>query len=142
VKLTTGRANLLWVALTPPNTLGLSLISPRAPNILTASAYFLFLEKATLITLTDSYWGVAVASVAYGSTTLGGYVNAVVDTGTTLIYIPTPAYNRFISASNGKRDKSTGLTRFSAKPTGTFTIKIGSISYPLTPEQYLVPALQ
>jgi len=96
-----------------------------------------------LITLTDSYWGIAVASLTYGSTTLvGGYANAIVDTGTTLIYVPTLAYNGFLSAANGKTDTSTGLARFSTKPTGTFTIKIGSTSYPLTPEQYLVPAFQ
>ena len=80
--------------------------------------------------------------MTYGSTSLSGSTNAIVDTGTTLIYIPTPAYNKFLTASGGTTDQSTGLVRFSAKPTGTFTINIGSTAYPLTPSQYLVPSWQ
>ncbi|KAF9513531.1 hypothetical protein BS47DRAFT_963107 [Hydnum rufescens UP504] len=88
------------------------------------------------------YWGVTVASVTYGTTTLATSVQAIVDTGTTLIYIPTSAYNSFLSATGGSTDPNTGLARFSTQPTGTFTIKLGSVSYPLTPAQYLIPQAQ
>ncbi|KAF9513530.1 hypothetical protein BS47DRAFT_1376699 [Hydnum rufescens UP504] len=88
------------------------------------------------------YWGVTVASVTYGSTTLATSVHAIVDTGTTLIYIPTSAYNSFLSATGGSTDPNTGLAIFSTQPTGTFTIKLGSVSYPLTPAQYLIPQAQ
>jgi hypothetical protein len=80
--------------------------------------------------------------VTYGSTTLTGSTHAIVDTATTLIVIPTPAYENFLSAAGGETDSSSGLARFSTKPTGTFTIKIARIQYPLKPAQYLVPTAQ
>ncbi|KAF8317958.1 putative aspartic protease [Clavulina sp. PMI_390] len=88
------------------------------------------------------YWGIATAGLTYGSTSLESSANAIVDTGTTLIYIPTSAYNKFLSAAGGTTDSSTGLARFKTKPTSNFTIKIGSVSYALTPAQYLVPTAQ
>lgn len=88
------------------------------------------------------YWGIATAGLTYGSTSLETSANAIVDTGTTLIYIPTAAYNKFLTASGGKTDSSSGLVRYSTKPTSNFIIKIGSVSYTLTPAQYLVPTAQ
>lgn len=84
------------------------------------------------------YWGVTVSSVTYGSTTLVSSNGAIVDTGaylilsrclcidsyachpdsgTTLIYIPTSGYNKFLSAAGGKTDSSSGLAVFTTKPT-------------------------
>jgi len=88
------------------------------------------------------YWGVAVSSITYGSTTLITNVQAIVDTGTTLIYIPTSAYNLLLSLIGGTTDPNTGLARCSTKPTGIFTIRLGTVSLPLTPAQYLVPSAQ
>lgn len=92
--------------------------------------------------MSTSYWGIATAGLTYGSTSLETSANAIVDTGTTLIYIPTAAYTKFLSAAGGTTDSSTGLARFKTAPTSSFTIKIGSVSYPLTPAQYLVPTAQ
>lgn len=89
-----------------------------------------------------SYWGIAITDFAYGSTTLGSNVSGIVDTGTTLIYIPTDAYNKFLSATNGTTDTSSGLASFNAEPTSNFSITFGSTTYTLTPSQYLVPAAQ
>ncbi|KAF8315705.1 acid protease, partial [Clavulina sp. PMI_390] len=88
------------------------------------------------------YWGIATAGLSYGSTSLEGAANAIVDTGTTLIYIPTTAYNKFLTASGGTTDSTEGIPRYSTAPTGTFTITIGSVAYPLTPAQYLIPTAQ
>lgn len=88
------------------------------------------------------YWGISIASFTYGSTTLASSASGIVDTGTTLIYIPTSAYNKFLSAAGGKTDSSTGLASFSKKPTSNFSIKFGSTTYTLTPSQYLVPTAQ
>lgn len=88
------------------------------------------------------YWGIATAGLTYGSTSLETSANAIVDTGTTLIYIPTAAYNKFLTAAGGKTDSSSGLARFSTKPTSNFSIKFGSTTYALTPAQYLVPTAQ
>ncbi|KAL7911456.1 putative aspartic protease [Trichoderma velutinum] len=88
------------------------------------------------------YWGISIASFTYGSTTLASSATGIVDTGTTLIYIPTKAYNAFLSAAGGKTDSSSGLAVFSKAPTSNFAIKFGSTTYTLTPAQYLVPTSQ
>ncbi|TVY38284.1 Polyporopepsin [Lachnellula occidentalis] len=90
----------------------------------------------------SEYWGLSIASFTYGSTTLASSATGIVDTGTTLIYIPTTAYNKFLSAAGGKTDSSSGLALFTTKPTSNFIIKVGTISYTLTPAQYLVPSAQ
>ncbi|EME45708.1 hypothetical protein DOTSEDRAFT_71414 [Dothistroma septosporum NZE10] len=90
----------------------------------------------------SSYWGISIASFSYGSTTLATSATGIVDTGTTLIYIPTSAYNNFLSASGGKTDSSSGLASYTTKPTRNFAIKFGSTTYTLTPAQYLVPTAQ
>ena len=90
----------------------------------------------------SAYWGISIASFSYGTTTLATGASGIVDTGTTLIYIPTAAYNKFLSATGGTTDASTGLAAFSKAPTSNFAIKFGSTSFTLTPAQYLVPQAQ
>ncbi|SPJ78649.1 probable aspartic proteinase precursor [Fusarium torulosum] len=89
-----------------------------------------------------AYWGISIASFTYGSTTLASSGSGIVDTGTTLIYIPTSAYNKFLSATGGRTDSSSGLAIFTTKPTSNFGIKFGSTTYTLTPAQYLIPTAQ
>ncbi|OAA50794.1 Peptidase aspartic [Beauveria brongniartii RCEF 3172] len=89
-----------------------------------------------------AYWGVSIASFNYGSTVLASGSTGIVDTGTTLIYIPSAAYSKYLSASGGRTDTSTGLVSYTTKPTGNFSIKIGTITYTLTPAQYLIPTSQ
>ncbi|KAF8589801.1 acid protease [Ramaria rubella] len=59
-----------------------------------------------------TYWGIT-QSVTYGSSTpiLSALPPSagIVDTGTTLIYLPTPAFQRYQSASGGIPDPITGL---------------------------------
>lgn len=90
----------------------------------------------------SAYWGVSIASFTYGSTTLASSATGIVDTGTTLIYIPSSAYSAFLRASGGNNDASSGLAAFTKKPTANFGIKLGSATYTLTPDQYLVPQAQ
>lgn len=89
-----------------------------------------------------SYWGITTAGLTYGSTSLETSANAIVDTGIALIYIPTSAYQKFLTVAGGTTDSSAGLARFKTAPTSTFTINIGTVSYPLTPSQYLIPTAQ
>ncbi|KAF7981764.1 hypothetical protein HWV62_31829 [Athelia sp. TMB] len=91
--------------------------------------------------LVAPYWGVAVSAITYGGTSLGSG-SGIVDTGTTLIYIPTSAYTKLLSASGGETDSITGLAKFTTKPTSTFSLTIGGTTFPLTPAQYLVPTAQ
>jgi len=88
----------------------------------------------------SAYWGIDIESVEYGSTELLSHGHAIVDTGTTVVYIPTPAYQAFLTLTGGIT--ASGLARFTKKPTHKFTINIGSHSFPLTPSQYLVPLAQ
>ncbi|EED12788.1 cathepsin E, putative [Talaromyces stipitatus ATCC 10500] len=88
------------------------------------------------------YWGISISSFTFGSTTLASSASGIVDTGTTLIYIPTSAYNKFLSAAGGKTDSSSGLAVFTTKPTSNFGITFGSTRYSLTPSQYLIPTAQ
>ncbi|KAL1864545.1 hypothetical protein Daus18300_007560 [Diaporthe australafricana] len=90
----------------------------------------------------SAYWGISIASFKYGSTTLASSASGIVDTGTTLIYIPSSAYSAFLSATGGSTDSSSGLAVFSTKPTSNFVITFGSTAYTLTPAQYLVPTAQ
>ncbi|KAF7317235.1 Aspartic protease [Mycena chlorophos] len=90
-------------------------------------------------TRTGDYWGVSVSNFKFGSTTLSSSsAQGIVDTGTTLIYIPTAAYNKFLSASGGKLDNESGLVKFTKKPTSNFTFTVGGTTYTLTPSQYLI----
>ncbi|KAF5645183.1 hypothetical protein F25303_5692 [Fusarium sp. NRRL 25303] len=89
-----------------------------------------------------AYWGISIASFTYGSTILALSGKGIVDTGTTLIYIPTAAYNNFLSAARGNTDGPSGLAIFTKKPTSNFGIKFGSTTYTLTPRQYLIPIAQ
>jgi len=90
----------------------------------------------------SSYWGISISSFTYGSTTLASSASGIVDTGTTLIYIPTSAYSKFLSAAGGETDSTSGLAVFTTKPTSNFGITFNSTTYTLTSSQYLIPTAQ
>ncbi|KAF7321189.1 Aspartic protease [Mycena chlorophos] len=90
----------------------------------------------------SEYWGITVSSTTYNGKSIGSSASAIVDTGTTLIYIPTATYNTFSSDTGGKTDSSSGLLSWSSLPTGNFGFTIGGVSYTLTPAQYTIPQAQ
>ncbi|KAJ7196213.1 aspartic peptidase domain-containing protein [Mycena pura] len=100
-----------------------------------------FVPKSTTSPYSE-FWGVTVSSTTFNGKSIGGSASAIVDTGTTLIFIPTAAYNAFLSASGGTTDESTGLASWRTAPTANFAFTIGGVSFTLTPAQYLVPASQ
>ncbi|KAF7976111.1 hypothetical protein HWV62_7543 [Athelia sp. TMB] len=89
----------------------------------------------------SAYWGIAVSSISYGGTSLGSG-SAIVDTGTTLIYIPSLAYDAFLLLGGGSTDIFSGLAKFSSQPTATFAFTIGGKTFSLSPSQYLIPTAQ
>ncbi|KAG8694113.1 hypothetical protein FRC09_010053 [Ceratobasidium sp. 395] len=95
--------------------------------------------KITSDPLYGDYWGIDVAKVSYGSTVLAQAVPAIVDTGTTLTYLPSSAFRSFLTVAEGGIDRWSGLPTFSSKPTQNITLVIANRSFTLTPEQYLVP---
>ncbi|KAJ7030601.1 aspartic peptidase domain-containing protein [Mycena alexandri] len=97
----------------------------------------------TYTTRVAPYWGVSVSKFAFGSTSLGTTTaSGIVDTGTTLFYVPTAVYNKFLTASKGKIDSTSGLVKFTTKPTKNFTFVIGGTTFTLTPAQYLIAKAQ
>lgn len=97
------------------------------------------------ITYTDrvgDYWGIDVTSVKFGSTSLGSISQAIVDTGTTLVYLPTSVYDKFLTASGGKLDSTTGLVKFTTAPTSNLVFTIGGATFTMTPTDYLIPKAQ
>jgi hypothetical protein len=90
----------------------------------------------------SDYWGITVTEIAYNGKSIGASAQAIVDTGTTLIYIPTAAYNSFLSASGGKTDSSSGLVSWTTLPKDNFAFTIGGVSYTLTPSQFTIPTAQ
>jgi len=89
----------------------------------------------------NKYWGIDVSDVSYGTKSLMKSVSAIVDTGTTLIYIPPDAYYTFLRETKGSTDPS-GLPVWGTKPTQNFVFTIGGTKFKLTPAQYLVPQAQ
>lgn len=58
------------------------------------------------------------------------YLSCIVDTGTTLMYIPREAYNNYVTLTGGRYNKDVGLLSLSeseAEELGTLTVKIGEV---------------
>ncbi|KAF8597294.1 acid protease [Ceratobasidium sp. AG-I] len=90
----------------------------------------------------SAYWGIDVDALSYdgaNQTALIQAASAIVDTGTTLTYIPTPAMKAFLAATDGVLDHSTTLASFQTKPTANITLTISGTAFTLSPDQYLVP---
>lgn len=85
------------------------------------------------------FWGIA-GSFKYNGKKLGSTSAGIVDTGTTLIYLPTSSFKAFLKASNGT--SKSGLASYTTKPTAKLTITIGTNDYDLTPDEYLIPSDQ
>ncbi|KAJ7621072.1 putative cathepsin E [Roridomyces roridus] len=97
------------------------------------------------ITFTNAiapYWGVSPNQFKIGSVSLLGSASGIVDTGTTLIYIPSFVFTEFLLGTGGRSDSSTGLVKYRKKPSANFSFVIGGTTYTLAPDQYLVPAAQ
>ncbi|QRV81439.1 aspartyl protease [Ceratobasidium sp. AG-Ba] len=95
--------------------------------------------------LYSSYWGIDVDQVSFdgsNSTILIQAVSAIVDTGTTLTYLPSPALDAFCTAADGIIDRETTLPVFTHRPTSNLTFTISNTRFTLSPDQYLVPADQ
>lgn len=91
--------------------------------------------------LASKYWGLQVTGLKVGSTSVSmSAADAIVDTGTTLIYLPPAAYKGIIKATGGTADE--GIISFTKMPTATITIELGGNSFALTPSQYLVPTAE
>ncbi|GAA94928.1 hypothetical protein E5Q_01583 [Mixia osmundae IAM 14324] len=93
-----------------------------------------------------TYWSViaTIPSIGLNATDSGeAATNAILDTGTTLIYIPDSAFENFSKAIPGAiSDPNTGLLRFpktSISSVPTLDITIGGAVFPMTAAETVVP---
>lgn len=76
----------------------------------------------------SAYWGID-QSLKYGTTSIMSTTSGIVDTGTTLVYLPSDTYKKYLAAVKGTADASTGLIKVSSA-TGLKSLffQIGSVS--------------
>ncbi|KAG1719342.1 aspartic peptidase domain-containing protein [Suillus paluster] len=89
----------------------------------------------------SSYWGID-QSIAYGNSTILSETAGIVDTGTTLIFIATDAFNQYKSATGATMDQNTGFLMITSDQYAklqTLTFNIGGSSYDLTPDAQIWP---
>ncbi|KIY42838.1 acid protease [Fistulina hepatica ATCC 64428] len=89
------------------------------------------------------YWGID-QSVTYGSsgTTIMSSTAGIVDTGTTLIYLPSDAYEAYVSATGASEDILTGMLKISATDYDSLEslyFTIGGTEFELTPDAQVWP---
>ncbi|KAJ7751197.1 aspartic peptidase domain-containing protein [Mycena maculata] len=87
------------------------------------------------------YWGIN-QSISYNGATILTSTAGIVDTGTTLIYIASNAFDLYQTATGATADASTGLlkvtaTQFAALENLNFVI--GGVTYALTPNAQIWP---
>lgn len=107
----------------------------------------LFYFRTTTVEPYAAYWGIDVSAVTFIPSinpALATNITAIVDTGTTLILLPSSVYRAFLNAAGhgAEVDSKTSLTRFDSKPFGVFGIEFSGVPFMLTPDQYLVPQEQ
>ncbi|KAG1754942.1 aspartic peptidase domain-containing protein [Suillus paluster] len=90
----------------------------------------------------SGYWGID-CSITYGSTTLFSATAAgIVDTGTSLIYIATDAFNKYKSATGATVDLSVGLLTLTLTQYGALNdlnFHIGNTAYSFTRNAQIWP---
>ncbi|CAE6443506.1 unnamed protein product [Rhizoctonia solani] len=110
-----------------------------------------YIGNITFVNVTSTapyslYWGIDVDAITYdesaNKTVLANAASAIVDTGTTLTYIPTTTMNTFLAASNGQLDPYTTLPAFQTRPSSNVTFIISGAALTLSPDQYLIPQEQ
>ncbi|KAG8905957.1 Type I transmembrane sorting receptor [Tulasnella sp. 403] len=87
------------------------------------------------------YWNTPSAGFSYNGGSPTGSFSAVIDSGTTLIYIPTAAAKALYAKIPGAKDASSTLgagfyTYPCSAKLGAIALKIGSQTYPLNPQDF------
>ncbi|KAJ3799683.1 family A1 protease [Lentinula aff. detonsa] len=87
------------------------------------------------------YWGIT-QSISYGDTEIMASAIGVVDTGTTLNYMPTDTFNAYINTTGGIYDEVTGLYEITEEQYNALDdliFIIGGTDFPLTPNAQIWP---
>ncbi|KAG1822110.1 acid protease [Suillus variegatus] len=89
----------------------------------------------------SGYWGID-QSISYGDTLILDETAGIVDTGTTLIYIASDAFDKYQSATGGTFDEATDLLKISSDQydqLSSLYFTIGGVTYELTPNAQIWP---
>ncbi|KAG2065672.1 aspartic proteinase [Suillus decipiens] len=89
----------------------------------------------------SSYWGID-QSITYGSSTILSSTAGIVDTGTTLIFIASDAFDKYQSATGATLDSSTDMLMVTSDQYAnlqTLNFNIGGTSYGLTANGQIWP---
>ncbi|KAJ3777766.1 family A1 protease [Lentinula raphanica] len=102
-----------------------------------------FTGQITYTPKETDYWGIT-QSISYGDTEIMASAIGVVDTGTTLNYMPTDTFNAYINFTGGTFDEATGLyeitqEQYDALDNLIFTIGGVSTDFPLTANAQIWP---
>ncbi|KAI5895030.1 acid protease [Schizophyllum commune H4-8] len=89
----------------------------------------------------SAYWGYD-QSITYNGTTILSQASGIADTGTTLIYLPTDAYNMYVAQTGAVPDRNTGLlsvTEKQFKQMKSLVFNVNGVDYELVPDAQLWP---
>ncbi|KIK55673.1 hypothetical protein GYMLUDRAFT_175162 [Collybiopsis luxurians FD-317 M1] len=87
------------------------------------------------------FWGIT-QTVTYGSTSILGNTDGIVDTGTTLILFDQTAFNAYTRATGAVLDNNTGLLRVTTAQFNALqnlNFNIGGTTFSLTPNAQIFP---
>jgi len=89
----------------------------------------------------SQFWGID-QSVSYGSTTIMETTAGIVDTGTTLVLLPSDAFARYVTATGAVNDAATGLLRITSAQFASLqplNFVVGNNTFTLSPNAQLWP---
>ncbi|KAF5386467.1 hypothetical protein D9757_005902 [Collybiopsis confluens] len=100
-----------------------------------------FVGQITYVPKETDYWGIN-QSISYKGVEIMATSTGVIDTGTTLLYLPTDTFNSYIASTGGVFDEATGLyeiTEAQYNALEDLVFNIGGTELPLTPNAQIWP---
>ncbi|KIK55675.1 hypothetical protein GYMLUDRAFT_263999 [Collybiopsis luxurians FD-317 M1] len=100
-----------------------------------------FTGNITFVPRVGDFWGIS-QSVTYGTTSILGNTDGIVDTGTTLILFDQTAFNAYVTATGAVLDNATGLLRVTTAQFNALqnlNFNIGGTTFSLTPNAQIFP---
>ncbi|KIK68762.1 hypothetical protein GYMLUDRAFT_733420 [Collybiopsis luxurians FD-317 M1] len=91
---------------------------------------------------TTPYWGISGLDMKYQNATIGSSQTCIVDTGTTLIYLPKSTFQAYKNATGAETDPSTNLlsiTLIQYQNLVDLIVNIGGKQFYLTPNGQIFP---
>jgi hypothetical protein len=140
--------NLYSQGIISEEALGISFVpTTGASDELAGSLVFgaqdnsLYTGEITYTSQETDYWGIS-QTISYGGVEIMANSTGVVDTGTTLLYLPTDTFNTYMNATGGVFDQDTGLyeiTEDQYNALEDLVFNIGGTDFALIPNAQIWP---